>query len=113
MMKDRIVKHILRTVLALAIVLSASVFISQDVDASCWTKTKEGWGTCACDGTEYAYACWGNETPCIYHCDGHEYPSDINPYEFFGYRYREIRTLDPVVTRVDEKCRIWKKIVIY
>jgi len=45
------VKRILvKSLLCLSLVLGATLFISFDADASCWTKTHEGWGTCACDG---------------------------------------------------------------
>ncbi len=75
------VKGILvKSLLCLSLVLGATLFISFDADASCWTKTKEGWGGCACDGTDCEWACWTISGECILECDGHSYPNGIESW---------------------------------
>lgn len=77
---SKIKRILVKSLLCLSLVLGATLFISFDADASCWTKTKEGWGGCACDGTDSEWACWSINGECILGCDGHSYPYGIESW---------------------------------
>ena len=54
---SKIKRILVKSLLCLSLVLGATLFISFDADASCYSKTQEGWGGCACNGTDYEWAC--------------------------------------------------------
>ncbi len=80
-MKNKIIKHIFKIVLALALVISASVFIQQDVNAC------PGDGcTCApwlsTDGEDHRGACATTWMSCDFYCNGHWYPEGFQMIEW-------------------------------